>query len=82
MTRRRTILLILAAAAGACVLLCSPAAFAQCAMCRTALEAAGERAARTMNLAMLVLLVPPVTIFCSAFALVYKYRRPRDEERD
>ena len=66
---------------GACALLfCSPEAFAQCAMCKAAVEAGGERAARTMNLAMLVLLVPPVTLFCSVFALVYKYRKPRDEE--
>ena len=79
MTRRGTTLLILAAAA-ACVLLCSPAASAQCAMCRMVVEAGGEKTARTMNLAMLVLLVPPVTLFCSAIALVYKYRKPSEEE--
>ena len=62
------------------VLICSPETLAQCAMCRASVAAGGERAARTMNIAMLVLLVPPVTLFCSAFALVYKYRRPHDGE--
>ena len=60
------------------LLLASSEAFAQCAMCRMGVEAGGEKAARTMNLAMLVLLIPPVTIFCAAFALVYKCRRPPD----
>ena len=82
MTRRGATLLILAVAAGAYLLLSPPEAFAQCAMCRMGVEAGGEKAARTMNLAMLVLLVPPVSIFCSAFALVYKYRKPRGEESD
>lgn len=58
----------------------SPSALAQCAMCKTALTGpnAGASTAKTMNLAILVLLIPPVTIFCSVFALAFKHRKPRD----
>ena len=75
-----TTVLLLAAASVACVALFAPETFAQCAMCRTGVEAGGEKSVRTMGLAMLVLLIPPVAIFCSAFALVYKYRNPVDDE--
>lgn len=47
-------------------------ALAQCALCRTALQDSGEATARTMNLGILVLLVPPVAIFCTIFAVAYK----------
>ena len=33
-----------------------------------------------MNLAILVLLVPPVTIFCSIFAVAYRKRKGDGEE--
>ncbi len=52
----------------------APAA-GQCPLCRSALEKGDERTARTMNLAILVLLVPPVAIFCSIFAVAYRKRR-------
>ncbi len=74
------ILLVLVLAMAALVLCCSSDTFAQCAMCRAGVAAGGEKSIRTMNLAMLVLLIPPVTMFCSVFALVYKYRKPRHEE--
>lgn len=45
---------------------------AQCALCRTALGDAGDAAARAMNLGILVLLIPPVAIFCTIFAVAYK----------
>jgi hypothetical protein len=73
--------LVIALALAACFMLAATDASAQCAMCRTGVEAGGEKSVRAMGLAMLVLLIPPVAIFCSAFALVYKYRKPgRDEE--
>lgn len=78
--RPMTVLVLVLAAAACLVLLLAPETFAQCAMCRTGVEAGGARSVRTMGIAMLVLLIPPVAIFCSAFALVYKYRRPRGEE--
>jgi hypothetical protein len=78
MNRRHITLFVLACGA-ALLVLCTPEAFAQCAMCKTAVAAGGEKASRTMNIAMLVLLVPPVTIFCAVFALVYRHRDPAPE---
>lgn len=52
---------------------------AQCALCRTAVQN-GDGTARTMNLAILVLLIPPVAIFCSIFGIAYK-KIKKDEER-
>ena len=52
------------------------AALAQCPLCRSALQDAGDQTARTINLAIVVLLIPPVSIFCAIFAVVY--RRARD----
>jgi hypothetical protein len=48
------------------------AALAQCPLCRSALQNAGDQTARTLNLAIVVLLIPPVSIFCAIFAVVYK----------
>ncbi|PYS85537.1 MAG: hypothetical protein DMF67_00890 [Acidobacteria bacterium] len=55
-------------------------ALAQCPMCRTAIEHAGDAAARTLNFGIVVLLVPPVAIFCSIFAVAYK--KVKGEEED
>jgi len=52
-------------------------ALTQCPMCRTAVEHAGA-AARTLNFGIVVLLVPPVAIFCSIFAVAY--RKVKGEE--
>lgn len=90
MTRRSTpFLILLALLASAAVLLAlTPATVeAQCAMCRTAVQAGGEKTAETMKTAMLVLLVPSVTLFCSIFAVILKYRKKdaeaeREEGRD
>jgi len=81
LTRRAFALLLTAAAfAAALALLWAPAAAAQCALCRTALQGAGEATARTMNLGILVLLVPPVAIFCAIFAAAVRRRGGGDEE--
>ena len=50
-------------------------AFAQCPLCRSALMNGGDKTARTMNLAIVVLLIPPVSIFCSIFAVAYRRRK-------
>lgn len=47
---------------------------AQCPLCRSGLQQAGDQTARTMNLAILVLLIPPVSIFCAIFAVAYRRR--------
>ena len=72
-----TATLVLAALAGAW----PEPAFAQCPLCRSALQDAGDTTARTMNLAIVVLLIPPVSIFCAIFAVVYQKVRNGDDER-
>ena len=72
-------LLACAALAVAAAALWANEAGAQCALCRTALEGANAATARAMNLGILVLLVPPVAIFCALFAAL---RRKQGEEND
>ena len=67
-------------ALAATTLLSAADAFAQCPLCRTALEHGGDAAARTMNIAILVLLVPPVSLFCSIFAIAYRKRKGDEDE--
>lgn len=55
-------------------LLCAPTALAQCAMCKAAVAASGNSAADTLNTAILVLLIPPVMIFCAIFFVAYRLR--------
>jgi uncharacterized paraquat-inducible protein A len=55
-------------------------ALAQCPLCRTALENRNDSSARTINIAIVVLLIPPVSIFCSIFAVAYKKRKGDGEE--
>jgi hypothetical protein len=57
---------------------CVPAS-AQCPLCRLAVENSSQAAlmSRGLNLAIVVLLIPPVTIFCSIFFLAFKYRKIR-----
>ncbi|MEO8434630.1 MAG: hypothetical protein ABI596_07020 [Pyrinomonadaceae bacterium] len=47
---------------------------AQCAMCRASVQ---NNAAfvRGLNLGVLILLTPPVAIFCSIFIVAYRYRK-------
>jgi hypothetical protein len=52
----------------------------QCSMCRASL--AGSNNAlfiRNFNIGVLVLLVPPVTIFCSIFVVLKRYRNEKDK---
>jgi heme/copper-type cytochrome/quinol oxidase subunit 2 len=76
----RVMLLIIVATAA--VLMLSASAFGQCSMCRAAL--AGSNNAlfiRNFNIGVLVLLVPPVTIFCSIFVVLKRYRAADQEEQ-
>ena len=67
--------LILFVCAVAVVLLANTYAEAQCSMCRAALTSAtNSRFIRNFNIGVLVLLVPPVSIFCSIFIVLRKYR--------
>lgn len=72
---------LLAIAAIAVLLMLSSSAFGQCSMCRAAL--AGSNNAffiRNFNIGVLVLLIPPVTIFCSIFVVLKRYKATDDEE--
>ena len=57
------------------VLLLSAPADAQCSMCRAVLSGSNNaRFMRNFNIGVLVLLVPPVSIFCTIFVVLRKYR--------
>jgi hypothetical protein len=63
-------LLLIVLSAGI-VLLASGDAEAQCSMCRAALtNSTNSRLVHGLNLGVLVLLIPPVTIFCSVFVML------------
>ena len=73
---RRLLLFSLALATVAALALLLPAeTLAQCPLCRAGLMNAGDKTARTMNLAIVVLLIPPVSIFCTIFAVAYRRRK-------
>ncbi len=77
-SKSRVMLLIIAATAA--LLMLSTSALGQCSMCRAAL--AGSNNAlfiRNFNIGVLVLLVPPVTIFCSIFVVLKRYRAADQE---
>jgi len=70
--RRVLVLLVFAAAV---VLLANTYADAQCSMCRASLTSVtNSRFIRNFNIGVLVLLIPPVSIFCSIFIVLRKYR--------
>jgi hypothetical protein len=55
-------------------LLLADNSFAQCAMCRASF--AGNSAfVKNLNLGVLVLLAPPVSIFCAFFVIAYRHRK-------
>lgn len=63
------------AVAAAVVLALSTSAEAQCSMCRAVLTSANNaKFMRGLSIGVLVLLIPPVTIFCSIFIVLRKYR--------
>jgi len=70
--RRVLVLVVLAVAV---VLLANTYADAQCSMCRASLTSVtNSRFIRNFNIGVLVLLIPPVSIFCSIFIVLRKYR--------
>ena len=69
-------LVLLRIATAIALLLIAAPVPAQCSMCRAAL--AGSNNAffiRNFNIGVLVLLVPPVTMFCSIFVVLKRYHR-------
>ena len=56
-----------------CVLMfAEPSALAQCAMCRSGVS---QALAKNLNIAVIVLLAPPVTIFSAIFYIAFKNRK-------
>ena len=67
--------LVLVVIAAVIVLLAHSYAEAQCSMCRAALTSVTDsRFIRNFNVGVLVLLVPPATIFCSIFIVLKRYK--------
>jgi len=58
------------------VVLATNSVFAQCSMCRAAIEnsANSAEASKGLNLAALGLLIPPVSIFAGLFGVIYRFR--------
>jgi hypothetical protein len=58
-----------------CVLFAT-AALGQCAMCRASLTGANNAAfIKNLNIGILVLLLPPVSIFCTIFIVAVRRRK-------
>lgn len=56
---------------------------AQCSMCRASLAGSNNPFfIRNFNIAVLVLLTPPVTIFCSIFVMLKRHRTPENDATD
>jgi hypothetical protein len=55
--------------------------FAQCSMCRASLAGSNNPFfVRNFNIAVLVLLTPPVAIFCSIFIVLKRHSTPEDDD--
>jgi hypothetical protein len=67
--------LVLIFVAAAIVLLAHTYAEAQCSMCRASLTSVtNAKFIRNFNIGVLVLLIPPVSIFCTIFIVLRKYK--------
>jgi hypothetical protein len=57
-------------------------AWAQCAMCKQTIENAAnaKQAAQSLNLAILVLFIPPVAMFLGIFTLFYRFRNVQGKQ--
>jgi hypothetical protein len=67
----------------AAVLALEASGFAQCSMCRASLAGSNNPFfIRNFNIAVLVLLTPPVAIFCSIFIVLKRHSAPEDKATD
>jgi hypothetical protein len=67
--------LVLVCVAVGVLLLAHTYADAQCSMCRASLTSVtNAKFVRNFNIGVLVLLVPPVSIFCTMFVVLRKYK--------
>ena len=63
----------------ALALLCVPA-LAQCAMCKATTAGLDASEAKHMNAAIVMMVSPPVALFCTFIYLTIKHRRPPGDE--
>jgi hypothetical protein len=76
---RWRMLLFIILAAGSVLLISMPVE-AQCSMCKAVLSSSNNgRFIRNFNVGVLVLLIPPVSIFCSIFIVLRRHRGEGDE---
>ena len=67
-------ILVLVVFAAVVLLMANTYAEAQCSMCRASLTSVtNSRFIRNFNIGVLVLLIPPVSIFCSIFIVLKKH---------
>ena len=79
MERETTCKLLLLLALVAAALTFAPDAAAQCAMCKASASNLDSISARTLNISTLILLCPPVAIFCAIFVVAYRHRNPPED---
>ena len=65
---------VIAIAVASLFALFSESTLAQCVMCRASIGGKGSFV-RNLNIGVLVLLVPPVSIFCTIFILAFRHRK-------
>ena len=65
---------VTAIAIASLVALFSESTLAQCVMCRASIGG-NSSFVRNLNIGVLVLLVPPVSIFCTIFILAFRHRK-------
>jgi hypothetical protein len=72
--------LLLALVAAAAAIFFATDTLAQCAMCKASASGLDSISARQLNISTLILLCPPVAIFCAIIVVAYKHRNPPDDE--
>jgi hypothetical protein len=78
-SNRKSRVVLFMGSAGAALLAWTLPVAAQCALCKNAVAGSPEAAklSESLNFAIIVLLIPPVLIFCGIFLLAFRYRKAR-----